>query len=315
MLALLFAAQVIASQASPVTAVDLRGDRARQPYQSLYARGNRANLPVFPAGVPRTVVSLPARMDRATAYTYAFPDRGVRASPPPVVTVPTQAFPLLLNPSVVVARPPARAWSTPGAAGGSVKAPPSFAQCAGFLNSNAFGTINVQRRVDATGYQNVNRFGTPSTLDREFIIATGYHNTSHFGAALITQTIPSRNLVASGWENINRFGSVAVTLAPYYLYLTGLKEALEIGDPLSGPSDWFARGVETVARTSLRIRGTPPFDPAAIVAEESAAGILAADMTLVAIATEDDGTAVLTFYDGGPWTDATTPVIDTTKET
>ena len=316
MLALLFAAQVIASQASPVTAVDRRGDRAQQPYQSLYARGNRANLPVFPAAVPRTVVSLPVRQDRATAYTYTFPNRGVRTSSAPAVTVPVQTFPLLLNPSVIVARAATAVWSQPSTTG-ITKGAARQVVCTGYANTNWFGTVNLQRGLRATGYQNVNRFGSEAATEHYTITATGYHNLNHFGAPLITQVIPTRMLFASGLVNANRFGSISVTLVPYYLYPTGYKEVLEIGDPMSAPRSWFIGDVEgtpVMARKSLKIRGNPPFSPEAIVAEEAAAGILAPDMKLVAVATNPDGTAVLTFYNGGPWTEKTTPVVDVTEE-
>ena len=296
MLALLFAAQVLASQAAPAQTVDRCGDRATQPYQNLYARGDRANLPAFPAAIQRTVVSLPVRQDRATAYTYTFPNRGVRASPVPVVTVPVQTFPLLLNPSVVVARAATAVWSQPSATG---------------------ITKGATRQVVCTGYANVNRFGSEAVTEHYTITATGYHNLNHFGAPLVTQVIPTKTLLASGLVNTNRFGSISVTLAPYYLYPTGYKEVLEIGDPMSAPRSWFIGDVEgtpVMARKSLKIRGTPPFSPEAIVAEEAAAGILAPDMKLVAVATNPDGTAVLTFYNGGPWTEKTTPVVDVTEE-
>jgi hypothetical protein len=316
LLALLFAAQVLASQAAPAQTVDRCGDRATQPYQSLYARGDRANLPAFPAAIQRTVVSLPVRQDRATAYTYTFPNRGVRASPVPVVTVPVQTFPLLLNPSVVVARVATAAWSQPSATG-ITKGATRQVVCTGYANVNRFGTINLQRGIRATGYQNVNRFGSEAVTEHYAITATGYHNLNHFGAPLVTQVIPTKTLLASGLVNTNRFGSISVTLAPYYLYPTGYKEVLEIGDPMSAPRSWFIGDVEgtpVMARKSLKIRGTPPFSPEAIVAEEAAAGILAPDMKLVAVATNPDGTAVLTFYNGGPWTEKTTPVVDVTEE-
>ena len=316
MLALLFAAQVLASQAAPAQTVDRCGDRATQPYQSLYARGDRANLPAFPAAIQRTVVSLPVRQDRATAYTYTFPNRGVRASPVPVVTVPVQTFPLLLNPSVVVARAATAAWSQPSATG-ITKGATRQVVCTGYANVNQFGSEAVTEHytITATGYHNLNHFGAP--LVTQVIYQTGYHNLNHFGAPLVTQVIPTKTLLASGLVNTNRFGSISVTLAPYYLYPTGYKEVLEIGDPMSAPRSWFIGDVEgtpVMARKSLKIRGTPPFSPEAIVAEEAAAGILAPDMKLVAVATNPDGTAVLTFYNGGPWTEKTTPVVDVTEE-
>ena len=118
MLSLLFAAQVVA-QATPAVTAALRGDRARSPYQSLYARGDRANLPVFPANTPQLVVSISKRGDRSTVYAFTPPNRQDRVVPVTAPLAPVLTFPLLLN-SARVVRPPAVApWTMPAPVPGS----------------------------------------------------------------------------------------------------------------------------------------------------------------------------------------------------
>ena len=248
MLALLFAAQVLASQATPVQTVDLRGDRARQTYQSLYARGNRTNLPAFPAPIPRTVISLPSRQDRATSYAYVFPNRGARAAPAPTVTVPIQTFPLLLNPSIIIAARPAIAWSMPTATGAGTIAP-QFAACTGYANVNAFGSPTLGERdylnpsgyaninafgaaakisytVYATGYANVQAFGVPNV--QRGLHATGYANSQAFGSPTVTQ---GTRLNATGYAEVNGFGAPAVTYHNH-LTATGYADADGFGSPV-----------------------------------------------------------------------------------
>ena len=69
-------------------------------------------------------------------------------------------------------------------------------------------------------------------------------------------------------------------------------------------------------RLIVRVSNTGSLADDAVVAALAKEANQPADMKLVGIKTSGDGVAEMIFYDSkGPWTEATTPVIDLTKET